>query len=126
MTEIPIEPAVYSQTFKVDLEDNTYNFRTIYNSRVGVWTFDLSDEAGTTLAGGVTMVLGADLIDQYNLGIGALIMAEEGITGIDAGPDDLGSRILLIHLTEEEKEAFEAQAEGVSQGFPFTFPVELS
>jgi len=126
MTEIPIEPAVYSQTFKVDLEDNTYNFRTIYNSRVGVWTFDLSDEAGTTLAGGVTMVLGADLIDQYNLGIGALIMAEEGITGIDAGPDDLGSRILLIHLTEEGKEAFEAQAEGVSQGFPFTFPVELS
>ena len=109
MTEIPIESGVPSQTLKVDLEGNTYNFRIIYNSRIGVWTFDLTDEDGNCLASGVTMVLGANLIDQYNLNIGGLYMAEEGVTGEDATSEDLGSRVLLIHLTEEEQNALDDQ-----------------
>jgi len=102
MTEIPIESGVPSQTFKVDLEGDTYNFRVIYNTRVGVWTFDLSDEDGVELCSGVTMVLSADLIDQFNLGIGSLFMLEEGSTNIDAGVSDLGDRIILAHLTPQE------------------------
>lgn len=102
MTEIPVEHGVPSQTLKVDLEGNTYNIRIIYNTRVGVWTLDLSNESGAPLASGVTMVLGADLINQFNLGIGALVMVEDGSTRLDASSEDLGSRILLIHLTPEE------------------------
>jgi len=101
-TTIPIRPNVASQTFKVDLEGNTYNFRVIYNSRVGIWTMDISDEDGVELCNGVTMVLGADLIDQFNLGIGGLVMYELGTTGLDATAADLGERIFLAHLTEQE------------------------
>lgn len=126
MTEIPIESGVPSQTFKVDLEGDTYNFRIIYNTRVGVWTFDLSNEDGESLADGVTMVMGTDLIDQYNLNIGALIMAEEGITRLDAGVDDLGERVLLIHLTEEEVEQFESISQVEDFVFPLTFPTQVA
>ena len=126
MTEIPIESGVPSQTLKVDLEGNVYNFRIIYNTRVGVWTFDLSSEDGIALASGVTMVMGSDMIDQYNLGIGALVMLEEGISRLDAGVDDLGGRILLIHLTPEEVTQFRAQGESGDFGFPLTFPAQVS
>ncbi len=102
MTEIPIESGLPSQTLKVDLEGNTYNFRIIFNSRVCVWTMDISDEADNTLCSGVAMVLGADLINQFNLGIGKLIMIENGSTGLDATADDLGDRIILAHLEEGE------------------------
>jgi hypothetical protein len=103
-TEIPLKTGVPSQTFKVDLEGNTYNFRVMYNSRIGVWTFDLSDEDGNPLASGVTMVLGADLIDQFNLGIGSLIMVSLSPQRADASDSNLGSEILLVHVTQEEKE----------------------
>jgi hypothetical protein len=102
MTEIPIESGVPSQTFKVDLDENTYNFRVIYNTRLGTWTFDLSDEDGVALCSGVTMVLSADLINQFNLGIGSLFMLEEGSTRVDASVDDLGDRIILAYLTPQE------------------------
>ena len=126
MTEIPIESGVPSQTLKVDLEGDAYNFRIIYNTRVGVWTFDLSNEDGEALASGVTMVMGADLIDQYNLGIGALVMVEEGITGIDAGVDDLGDRVIFLHLTEEEVAIFKAVSSTNQFVFPLTFPTQVS
>ena len=125
MTEIPIESGVPSQTLKVDLEGNTYNFRIIYNSRTGVWTFDLTDEDDVDLVSGVAMVLGASLIGQFNLGIGALAMVEQGATGLDATADDLGERILLVHLTEEDIANLETLIDPTT-GFPYEFPLVLS
>ena len=104
MTEIPITPELPSQTFKVDLEGVTYNFRIIYNTRIGVWTLDINDENSEHLAGGIALVKGVDLVDQLKLGLGGLFKIEVGTSKEDATFAGLGVNVLLIHLTEEEIE----------------------
>jgi hypothetical protein len=102
MTEIPIDPTLASQTFKTDLEGNTYNFRVYYNSRGGYYAMDLSNENDELLVGGITLVMGGDIINQHELNIGGMFVVESGDTAIDPVFGELGSTHFLVHLTEQE------------------------
>jgi len=91
-----------SQTFQVDLEGTVFTFRVIFNTRKQMWTMDIADADGVELVSGIPLLLGANMVNQFNLDIGALVMVEDGDTGLDAGPDDLGTRVLLANVTQKE------------------------
>ena len=91
----------YSALFKIVLNGETYDFRTLYNSRFGNWSFDIIKN-NVEFITGINMVLGTDIIGQFNLGIGVLFMADLESFNLDATAFDIGERVVLVHTTEEE------------------------
>lgn len=102
MLELPItnDPA---QRFVSQLGEKKYQFDIQYNSRSGIWTFGMAEENGDTLLAGRAMVLGADLLLPFNLGIGRLFMVDYMGTGKDATADDLGTRVGMVWVAEGEE-----------------------
>lgn len=96
-----------SQTFSIELAGDIYQFRVIYNQRYGTWSFDLSDVDDVLLVAGIPLLIGSDLLSQYNLEIGALVVIDTEETFVDATGDDgdLGTRVILTYITPEELEA---------------------
>ncbi len=93
-----------ANTFSCTLGNGVkYVFETRYNDLGGFWTFDLTrDIDQVKLLSGVPILLGLDLLAPYALGAGALIPIDESLAGIDAGPDDLGGRIKVYWLSDDE------------------------
>lgn len=92
-----------SQLFTVQLGRVKYDFYVKFNSRSGVWTFDLT--VATTkaiLLQSIPIVLGADLLEPYNLAIGRLIAVDSTSRGRDALDDDLGARVKLVWFSPDE------------------------
>lgn len=98
--EIPFISAAQSVT--VQLGGAKYQFKTRYNSRSGVWTFDLYDASQQLMVASVPMVLGQDLLEPYNFGIGRIICIDTSRQGIDAGQNDLGNRVKVYWFSEDE------------------------
>ncbi len=91
----------YSAVFQIEILSETYEFRTLYNSRFNNWSFDLIKN-NVEIASGISMVLGTDIIKQFNLGLGVLFMVDLEQTNIDATAFDIGERVVLVHATQEE------------------------
>lgn len=93
----------YSQTFDVVLGDATYSFAARYNDINGIWTFDITLTATQVgLVAGVPLLIGQDMLGPYALGIGALVATDTTTGGIDAGTDDLGTRVTVSWLSPAE------------------------
>lgn len=104
--QIPLtaDPA---QNFTTQLGEIKYYFEVKFNSRNGVWTLDMYDDVTrAVIALGLPIVLGQDLLEPYNLGIGSLAALDLNATSTDAGADDLGTRVALFWTSPDE--TFEA------------------
>ncbi len=100
--ELPLSPDP-SQRFTVQLGRVKYDFYVKFNSRSGVWTFDLAvSSTKAVLLQSIPIILGADLLQPYNLGIGRLIASDTSNRSKDATSDDLGTRVKLIWFSPEE------------------------
>jgi hypothetical protein len=100
--------------FSTMLGGEEYEFTTRYNERSSVWSFDLVlVKTGEVLAAGVAIVLGCDLLAPYALGIGSMYAldmsasAAQEAAGMlaqstDAGPDDLGTRVVVVYVPPGE------------------------
>lgn len=100
--ELPIssDPA---QSFVTQLGDTKFRFEIKFNDRSSVWTMDLIDEVTKEpLLYSIPLVLGLDLLEPYNLGIGHLLVVDESNRGRDAGPGDLGSRVKAYWFSPDE------------------------
>lgn len=93
-----------AQSFTVSLGDvGKYTIDARYNDRSGTWTFDFTRESDQVLLfEGAPMLIGQDLFDPYGLGIGALYITDLSNTDTDAGPDDLGDRVIVTFFSNEE------------------------
>lgn len=92
-----------AQTFVTQLGDNKYQVDVKFNDRSGVWTFDLSDDATkSVLLQSIPLVLGQDLLEPYNLGIGRMMAFDTTNAGKDATADDLGDRIKVYWISGDE------------------------
>ncbi len=93
-----------SQIFTVELESVIYKFNVSYNQRLDSWSFTLSDSDNNILLAAVPILIGPNLLKQYTLEIGALIVWDDEDKLIDAtgDDDDLGTRVILTHFTEAE------------------------
>lgn len=102
IVEIPVS-SEGAQTFVTQLGEVKYRFDVKYNDRSKVWTLDLSEDvSGLVLFQGVPLVLGQDIFEPYNFEIGRMMVVDMSSRGIDAGPDDLGDRVLLIWFSPDE------------------------
>jgi hypothetical protein len=96
-----------------------YKINARYNDRNGVWVFDLIDDASqVTLVAGVPILIGCDLLDPFALSIGSMyavdmssVLQSTGVgetttaklpSTLDAGVDDLGSRVVVLYLKPGE------------------------
>jgi hypothetical protein len=102
------------RTFSTVLSGTEYGFATHYNERAGYWVFDLSvEKSGQVLVAGVPILIGCNLLAPYGLGIGSLFAIDTAASAAveatgrlpqstDAGPDDLGTRVVVIYLAPGE------------------------
>ena len=91
------------ETFTCQLGDWLFRFDTLFNDYEGIWHFDLTDAAtNTRLASSIPVLLGEDLLYPMNLGIGTMMVIDMSGAGLEAGPDDLGTRVVVAYYTPEE------------------------
>ncbi len=92
-----------AQVFTTQLGETKYIFDARYNDRSGVWTVDLYDDSSKALiAASLPLVIGQDLLEPYNFGIGSLLCVDTTSQGLDAGPDDLGDRVKVYWFSPDE------------------------
>ena len=99
----------YDQRFITQLLDDKYIFDSRWNERGQTWSFDLTrDSDQELLLAGAPMQIGQDILSPYALGIGALLVTDLAKKDTDAGPEDLGTRVIVTHLTPTEMAAIKA------------------
>lgn len=90
-----------SRTFTTTVGLAHYRVTSRWNDRSGVFTLDIDDaDTGDSIISGMPVVLGADLLLGFCPRLGSmqaldLSAASPGL-GVDAGPDDLGTRIIVL------------------------------
>lgn len=100
--EIPFTN-VGAQRFVTQLGDAKYQFDARYNERSSCWVIDLSNPVTNELIqASIPLVIGADLIAPFNLGIGKIMVNDEDGIGLDADPDDLGGRVKVYWFSPDE------------------------
>lgn len=104
-TEIPLtnDPSII---FEITLNTRLLGFQTKYNDRgasdtLPYWTVDIL-EGGVPVIVGVPLVLGANLLRAYNLGLGGLVMIDRTDTNTDATDESLGDTTVLLYYTPDE------------------------
>lgn len=101
-------------TFTTMLNEVEYRFSTNFNTRNERWYFDLArEDTGEVLVAGVPILIGCDLLAPYGLGIGSMFahdlaaaaaVEDAGILpqSVDAGENDLGSRVVVLYIAPGE------------------------
>jgi hypothetical protein len=98
-----------AQSFDVQLGDDKLTIEARFNDRSNSWTFDLTDaNTQETLVTGVPLLIGQDMLAPYALGRGGLVATDLSSTDTDAGPDDLGDRVIVTWLSPDELSALAA------------------
>jgi hypothetical protein len=93
-------------TFTCQLDRWRFRFDTLFNDYEGVWHFDLTDAQTNRVIGyGIPILLGVDMLAVFNLSIGTMVAADMSGRQLDAGPDDLGSRVIVGYYSEADIEA---------------------
>lgn len=102
MIQIPLT-ASQNSNFEADVDGKRYTFRFTYNARVGVWSVNLA-LGGTELVNGALAVIGCELFQggAYPDLPRGLYMVPQDQSTEDATYDELGGRVKLFRITEED------------------------
>lgn len=104
-TFLPVAPSDPNNQFQVSLNDDVYTFDVRWNTRDEAWYFDLTDAEGRVIVAGVKIVLGALLGRRSSHPFfrqNVLVAIDTTLENRDPGFDDLGTRVLLKHMTAGE------------------------
>lgn len=107
MILIPFQPSVPSYRMSVAIEATNFVLDVYYNERDSAWYFDLLDSEESPIISGVKVVLGTPLlrtVDERAPG-GVWIAHDTTNSGVEAGLDDLGGRVVVEYYTEAEARA---------------------
>ncbi len=104
---VPLVPS--NPHYEAGLTIGTVQYRLVvrWNGRVECFFMDLLDVDGNPIRMGMAMVLGTFIGRQCahaDWPGGAFFLVDSSGTGTDAGIDDLGARVLMYHVTDEELE----------------------
>jgi hypothetical protein len=103
---LPITVKGAQFVFKTELESVAYTFDFRWNWRDAGWYFNLLDGEGVLLVAGVRVVLNTALLKSFRrmVGVpsGVLVAVDSGGQQLEAGQDDLGSRVKVYYLTEAD------------------------
>ncbi|MDM9660801.1 phage baseplate plug family protein [Raoultella planticola] len=99
LSEIPLSPN--SQSFNITLAGVDYQMRVVW--RGVCWFLDLMDSAGNLIIGGIPLITGADLLEQYaylNLGFSLYVLCDDPASE-NPTQSDLGVKSHLYAKTED-------------------------
>lgn len=102
---IPIEPSIPHQRLTTQLSGETYILDARWNARADTWYLDLYDDDEDPIRVGMRVVLGALIGNQSadeRFPPGFLVAHDTARSGVEAGLDDFGDRVLLLYITVEE------------------------
>lgn len=94
--EVPLTPT--PQKLSIKLAGTTYQMGVLWNFSASCWMISLADENGVPILSSVPMVLGANLLEQFDyLEIGGSLVAQvDSDTGIPPDFTNLGSEGRLL------------------------------
>ena len=93
------------ESMDVDLVGRKLRIRSRFSNLMETWTISIYDIAGdgeVPLVEGVVVVIGADLLAPYALGLGGLFAEPQDRPLDDPKRGELGQRVRLVHYTPEE------------------------
>jgi len=102
---IPLQPSIADYIMGVTIAGDHYFMHVYWNDRDAAWYFDMLDGDENTIIAGVKIVLGAYLgrtARQKPFTNGVLGLYDTSGAGLDAGFDDLGSRVVMKWLPTSE------------------------
>ena len=103
MFQVPVTNDA-AQSFVTQLGETKLQFGVQWNDRSNQFSLTLvNDDTQQTYFQGVPLLLGTDLLEPYNYGLGALIMVDSTNQGKEATLETLGSSVLLYWFDEQEK-----------------------
>lgn len=101
-----ILPAGPASTQIVTLDGVRVSLRVWWNARVQRWLLDVATGAGEPIASGLALVTGRSLLSRFglrdDLPPGVLTALDTANTGLEAGRDDLGTRVRLYYYDTDE------------------------
>lgn len=100
--EIPLSEGC--QRFTVDLGERTLTLVLIYRyADLGGWYLDIYDDENELLIGGIPLVIGRDLLEQYqHMGLGHLTASLDGGSTSDPTYEEMGSTVHLYWEPEDD------------------------
>lgn len=102
---IPINSKYANFSIDVSLEDTTYRFSFIWNTRAEQWVLDIFDISLNPIVTSIAMVLNINLFDQFtytSLPKGQLFLIDTSISDGEITRTNFGESIKLIYVLEEE------------------------
>lgn len=102
---IPLIPSEGFYSFTSSLEGVEYLFDVNWNGRTGLWSFDISDATGNLISAGNTIVLSNFPMYRESSALappGVFVILDTSGTGVDAGFDELGTRVVMHYYTVDE------------------------
>lgn len=99
---------------RTSLDGVTFDLGLAWNERESAWYLSVADADGLKLRGGIRMALNTPLLRSVvdaRRPAGELYLVDLDGTGVEAGLDDLGVRVLLMYITGAESDAIAAEAE---------------
>ena len=109
---LPFIPSESFYQFATTLEETEYIFDVRWNERDSAWYFDLTDISGEAILHGAKLVQGANLLRRYRWDPrcpqGVLLLLDSAKTNIDAGYDDIGTRVQAFYFSAAEVEEINA------------------
>ncbi len=98
---IPVVATDFDYTMGVTLDGVHYVMHVYWNDRDAAWYFDMLASNQRPIISGVKIVLGAYLgrvVQETPFTTGVISAVDTSGTNVDAGRDDLGTRILLFYI----------------------------
>jgi hypothetical protein len=101
VTVVTIPLQSIPQTLSVSLNGTVYNLTVKWNWIMQAWVMDIADSGGNPLVGGIPLVPGADLLEQYEyLGIGGSMVVNNSFNPYTPPTfTNLGSQCNLLFVT---------------------------
>lgn len=102
MTTYEIPLSAQSQTLQVNLGGAFYRLALTWRDTAGGWFLDISDAGGNPLIGGMPLVTGANLLEQFaHIGIPGQLWVQSDGNAPDALPayENLGADSHLYWVT---------------------------
>lgn len=95
----------FSSTLVTPTGSATYTFDVRWNTRDDAWRFDMYDPDGILMVAGVKIVLNVPLGRRSAHSFfnnNSIIAMDSSLSGLDPNYDDLGTRVVVWHLTDAD------------------------
>ncbi len=107
-TQLPFIPSEFDYTVNTVIEGTEFIFDVRWNGRDSAWYMDLLDVDGVMIRAGMKIALGSPMgirVADASFPDGFFSPSDLSNTGVDAGFDDLGVRVVVFFFTNEELSA---------------------